>query len=343
MEKIMSLSNKKTGIFGGSFNPPHLGHINAVSTVVKKIGLDRVHIVPAYQNPLKRPIEGATAEDRLTMVQLAFESYGPNYNVDDREVTRKGKSFTIDTILEYRKDHEADSLFMILGLDAFEDFGSWKDYSEILKNTNLVVVTRPGCQIPHSIEELPDAIKIHVDTFDFNFVELKSGRNIQFVSLNDIEISGAELRKKIRASRNTEKYLPLSVEKFIKERHLYKPLGSKVGDYEKFTRFCIDFLLSKKSINIRAFDLRAMQAPSEFTLVTSGTSTRHTVSLAENLIQAVKEEYGVYPQSLEGIEEGRWVLVDYGSLIVHFFYDFVRNEYQLENLWKDGKEMKIQH
>lgn len=337
----MKIAEKKIGIFGGSFNPPHLGHVNAVTTVVKKIGLDRVHIIPAFQNPLKRPIEGATAEDRLNMVQLAFETYGSQYIIDDREISRKGKSYTVDTILEFRKEHSADSLHLILGLDAYEDFGSWKDYTKILENVNLVVVTRPGCHIPHSIDELPAAIKPMVVAFDFNFVELSTGRNIQFVSLNDIEISGAELRKKIRANRNTEKYLPLSVENYIKEKGLYKPIGSKVGDYEKFTRFCVDYLLSKKSINIRAFDLRNLQAPSEFTLVTSGTSTRHTVSLAENLIQAVKEEYGVYPQSLEGIEEGRWVLVDYGSLIVHFFYDFVRNEYQLEKLWKDGKEIQI--
>jgi nicotinate-nucleotide adenylyltransferase len=337
----MSVAEKKIGIFGGSFNPPHLGHVNAVTTVVKKIGLDFVHIIPAFQNPLKRPIDGATAEERLEMVELAFETYGPQYVVDDSEIMRKGKSYTIDSVLEFRQEYLAESLYLIMGMDAFADFGSWKDYTKILENTNLVVVTRPGCQIPHSVEELPAAIKNIVAAFDFNFVELNTGRNIQFVSLNDVEISGAELRKKIRANRSTEKYLPLSVENFVKEKNLYKPIGSKVGDYEKFTRFCIDFLLSKKAINIRAFDLRKLQAPSEFTVVTSGTSTRHTVSLAENLIQAVKEEYGVYPQSLEGIDEGRWVLVDYGSLIVHFFYDFVRHEYQLESLWREGSEIKI--
>jgi nicotinate-nucleotide adenylyltransferase len=337
----MKTIEKKIGIFGGSFNPPHLGHVNAVTTVVKKIGLDRIHIIPAYQNPMKRPIEGAKAEDRLEMVQLAFETYGSQYLVDDREISRKGKSYSVDTILEFRKEHSAEALHLILGLDTFEDFGSWKDFAKILENTNLVVVTRPGCHIPHSVEELPQAIRPYVAAFDFNFIELSAGRNIQFVSLEDIEISGAELRKKIRAGRSTEKFLPLSVENYIKEKNLYKAIGSKVGDYEKFTRFCIEFLLSKKSINIRAFDLRNLQAPSEFTLVTSGTSTRHTVSLAENLIQAVKEEYGVYPQSLEGIEEGRWVLIDYGSLIVHFFYDFVRHEYQLESLWKAGVEIKI--
>ena len=114
-----------------------------------------------------------------------------------------------------------------------------------------------------------------------------------------------------------------------------------MGDYEKFTHFCAEFLNSKKAINTRAFDLRDLVAPTEFSLIASGTSTRHAASLAENLIQAVKEEYGVYPQSLEGLGEGRWVLVDYGSLIVHVFYDFARQEYQLEQLWKQGKELAL--
>jgi nicotinate-nucleotide adenylyltransferase len=63
--------------------------------------------------------------------------------------------------------------------------------------------------------------------------------------------------------------------------------------------------------------------------------------MAENVVIAVKEEYNVHPQSVEGIDEGRWVVVDYGSLIVHIFYDFVRQEYNLEGLWRDGKDMGL--
>jgi len=76
-------------------------------------------------------------------------------------------------------------------------------------------------------------------------------------------------------------------------------------------------------------------------LIASGTSTRHAASLAENVVQAVKEEYNVLPQSVEGVDEGRWVVIDYGSLIVHVFYDFVRQEYSLEKLWKDGKDLNL--
>lgn len=84
-----------------------------------------------------------------------------------------------------------------------------------------------------------------------------------------------------------------------------------------------------------------MSAPSEYAVIASGTSTRHAAAMAENVVMAVKEEYNVHPQSVEGIDEGRWVLVDYGSLIVHIFYDFVRQEYSLENLWRQGVDLGL--
>lgn len=332
---------RKIGIFGGSFNPPHIGHINVITTIQKKLGLDVIHIIPAAQNPLKHPIEGATPEHRLEMARLAFSTYGSNFIVDDREIKRGGKSFTIDTIRELKAEYPKDELCLIMGYDVFEEFGSWKDVPQILELTNIVVVSRPGGDFPDTKEELPGFLKPFAKDFDFNIVELSTGKNLQFVALKDIEISAADLRKKIRAQRNTEKFLPLSVEGYIKEHHIYQNLGPKVGDYEKFTHFCADFLNSKKAIAVRAFDLRDVVAPTEFSLIASGTSTRHACSLAENLIQAVKDEYGIYPQSLEGLAEGRWVLVDYGSLIVHVFYDFARQEYQLEQLWKNGKELKL--
>jgi len=329
----------KIGIFGGSFNPPHIGHVNVVTTVQKKLGLDIVHIIPAAQNPLKHPIEGATPEQRFKMTELAFESYGEKFFVNDCEIKRGGKSYTIDTVKSLIQQNPKDELYLILGYDAFEEFGQWKDAAKILELINLIVVSRPGGEFPESKETLPEFFKPFATQFEFNIIELITKKSIQFLALKDIEISAADLRKKIRAQRNTEKFLPLSVESYIREHHIYQTLGPKVGDYERFTKFCTDFLNSKKAISVRAFDLRNMIAPTEYALIASGTSTRHSVSLAENLIQAVKEEYGVYPQSLEGISEGRWVLVDYGSLIVHVFYDFARQEYQLEQLWKSGKEI----
>lgn len=329
----------KIGIFGGSFNPPHMGHINAVQTVAKKVGLSKVHIVPAAQNPLKTPVEGATAQQRLELTRNAFEQYGESYFVDDQEIARGGMSYTIDTILNLRKTHEASDLYLIVGADKFEELSQWKDYQKILTETNLVITTRPGYDTPESLDEMPGYLRPYVSDFDFNFIEMTTGRNIQFITLRDIEISATEVRKWLRSGKPVEKYLPLSVETYIKEHKLYRNIGHKIGDFKKFSEFCANVLFGKKGINVRGFDLTSMSAPSEYALVASGTSTRHAAAMAENIVTAVKEEYNVHPQSVEGMDEGRWVLVDYGSLIVHIFYDFVRQEYNLESLWREGKDL----
>lgn len=164
----------KIGIFGGSFNPPHLGHVNVATTVQKKLGLDKIYVIPAAQNPLKHPIEGATPEQRLEMTRLAFSTYGEKFIVDDCEIKRGGKSYTIDTVKMFQEQCPNDELFLILGFDAFEEFGSWKDAAKILDITNLIVVSRPGGDFPDRKEELPSFVLPLIDQFEFNVVELKS-------------------------------------------------------------------------------------------------------------------------------------------------------------------------
>lgn len=326
----------KIGIFGGTFNPPHLGHLNSIETVRRKMGMDKIFIVPAFQNPLKKEVDGPTPEHRLNMLKAAILGYEKYYDIDTQELDRKGMSYMKDTIAEYRKKYEAKELYLILGGDNLQNFDKWKDYKKILEETNLIITTRPGYGIPTDKEELPKYLKDLTADIEFNFIELTTGRSIQFVSLEDIEISSTELRKKLRTGRPVTKYLPLSVENYIKENALYRDIGHKVKDYKQFALFCANILDDKKGIMTNSYDLTHMSAPSEYTVISSGTSTRHAISLAESLTSSVKDEFNLLPQSVEGTEEGRWVVIDYGSLIIHIFYDFVRQEYNLERLWKDA-------
>lgn len=332
---------KRVGIFGGTFNPLHMGHINSMLSVTEKLGLDRVYAIPANQNPLKETAqEGPTAKQRLEMVKTGLSDYESVISVDEQEIVRGGNSYTVETVKKYADEHGDVSL--IIGMDSFLEFDQWKDYQEILALSHLIVTSRPGHKRPNSVEELPKGVQKMVALFDPHFIELDSGKNIQFIELEDIDVSASEIRKKIRIGKNVDKYLPLTVEEFIKREGLYKPQGSLVEDYEAFTKFCGDALFLRKGVVVRGFDLRLLESSSEFTLIASGTSTRHTKSLAENLIRAVKEEYGVNPYSVEGLDEGNWVLVDFGSLIVHLFYDYVRNEYRLEELWRQGRDLMLQ-
>lgn len=331
----------KVGIFGGSFNPPHNGHVNSLSTVQKKMGFDLIHIVPNNQNPLKIPMDSPEGKHRLEMCRQAFSSYGKAFNIDDCELQRGGKSYTIDTVKELLKKYKSNELFLILGADNFETFSQWKDYKKLLELVNIVVTTRPGYQVPDSEKEWPDYLSSFVADSDFGTLELKTGRSIEFITLNDFDISSSELRKKLRLGRPAEKFLPLAVESYIKTNNLYKVTKEKISDYKKFSEFCAQVLFDKKAIAVRGFDLQNQVSLCDFSLVASGTSTRHASSMAENLVKAVKDEFNAYPLSVEGIDEGRWVVVDYGNLIVHLFYDFVRQEYRLEDLWKSGTELQL--
>jgi nicotinate-nucleotide adenylyltransferase len=331
----------KRGFFGGSFNPPHNGHIQSLLGLQKKLGLKVIHIIPSHKNPLKLSLEGPGPEDRFEMTQLAFRSYGDQFFVDDREIKRKGKSYTIDTVRELRKEFPKDELYMIIGADLFEELPEWKEFNNLLSETNIVVMTRPGHELPSSEEELPEWLKPFCEDFDFNFVQLKSDKTIQFVSLPEIDISATNIRKRLRLGRPVDQFIPLSTENFIREKGLYKKQPQKLKDYDVFLHSCAKVLHDKKGISIVGFDLQGTSPTTDFALIASGTSTRHASSLAESVIRSAKEEFNISPYNVEGLDEGRWVVVDYGSLMIHIFYDFVRQEYNLENLWKNSPPLNL--
>lgn len=339
--KTDAKENLRIGVFGGTFNPLHVGHIQCVRMVKSRLGIDRIHVVPAAQNPRKPRTEGPKDEDRLEMCRVGFASDADYVTVDDRELTRGGLSYTVTTLESFAKEYDPSQLHLIIGMDQFEELDRWHRIDRIFELASVIVVSRPGHVIPYSIADFPEGLRPLLADFEKGFGQLTSGRHIEFLRMPDADVSASDLRKRLRTGRSVEKYMTIEVEEFIKSRGLYGPIGPRIGDFETFTRFCAEALYAKKGLNVRGFDLRPTTAPTEFSLVASGTSTRHTSSLAESVLTAVKEEFNVFPQSVEGMAEGRWVLLDYGSLIVHVFYDFVRQEYRLEELWREARDLGI--
>ena len=333
---------KRVGIFGGTFDPLHLGHINSIQTVLESHPFDVFKVIPAFQSPNRPQMEGPTPDQRFEMVRLGLEGLDPRIEIDDLEILRGGTSYTIETLKALEKKDKHAQFSLIVGADQLDMFDRWKDYATILEKVDLIVTSRPGALLPTEIGDLAAGLRPHVLDFDENGnVVLTTGRTIQFIQLDDVEVSATEVRRRFRAKESVKDLIPHQVEAYIRGQGLYESLGSRIGDFAKFTVFCSKVLQDKGGIQVLAFDLRSLQHPSEFTVVASGTSTRHTQALAETVMKSVKENYGVWPQSLEGLKEGRWVVIDYGSLIVHVFYDFIRNEYRLEQLWKEAQEVDM--
>lgn len=136
-------SKLKIGIFGGSFDPPHIGHLLIAEVTRLSLGLDRVYFVPVYKPPHKAGNHPATAQDRLTMAKLSVRG-NRHLKVSDIELKRGGVSYTIDTVRAFRKQFPGAELFLILGGDSLRQFHRWKSPAGILKEVTLAVYHRPG-------------------------------------------------------------------------------------------------------------------------------------------------------------------------------------------------------
>lgn len=335
---------RKIGLFGGTFDPVHFGHLNSVETILKDLKFDEVWIVPTRQNPFREPLQKPSPEQRLEMVRLALktlEADGQQYKVCDEEIRRSGISYTIDTLAALKKQNKNVEFTIVIGADQLAGFSKWKDYKKILKAANLVVTSRPNSDLPKEKSELPDWLKVQAKSYRGEKVALKSGSEVRFFHLKDLNISGTDVRRKIRRGESIEHMIPAVVLEYIKANKIYDPSDVLVSDYSDFTKFCGHAISDKGGLSVNAYDVRSMVQPAEYTLAASGTSTRHTRALAEHVVKQAKEKYGIYPQSLEGQSEGRWIVIDFGALMIHIFYDYVRNEYRIEDLWSNAAKLSL--
>ncbi len=133
---------KRIGIFGGSFDPPHIGHLIIAELARRALDLDFVYLVPAYRPPHKAGKHASTARDRLRMTKLSVEG-NPGLRVSNIEIRRRGVSYTVDTVNAFHRKFPDAQLFLIIGSDSLRQFQSWKHPGGILARATLAVYRRP--------------------------------------------------------------------------------------------------------------------------------------------------------------------------------------------------------
>jgi nicotinate-nucleotide adenylyltransferase len=192
----------KIGILGGTFDPPHLGHLVVAEYVRERLGLGLVVFVPAVIPPHKQQRANITApEGRLEMVRRAIAG-NPSFEVSDIEIRRGGISFTVDTLKEFRTQHPSDELYLLLGMDNVRDFGTWKDPDMIKRIAHLVIMTRPGYQKGAEIRG-----------------ELRA---MTVCEVPEIGISSREIRNLVTHGRSVRYMVPPSVLEYMNEHRLYR-------------------------------------------------------------------------------------------------------------------------
>jgi nicotinate-nucleotide adenylyltransferase len=207
------------GIFGGTFDPIHFGHLRTAFELLQALRLDEMRFMPTGTPP-HREITVASAAERLAMVQAATQGQ-PGFVVDDREIRREGLSYSVDTMRTLRADYPDASLCLIVGMDAFLGLPKWHQWRELLDLAHLVVAHRPGWRAP-SMGPLGELL---VDRGTGRIGDLHEARAgcIYIHAVTQLEISSTEVRKLIAAGRDPRYLMPDAVRAIIDQTGCYRP------------------------------------------------------------------------------------------------------------------------
>lgn len=189
----------RIGLFGGSFDPPHVGHWLAAVDACERLSLDRLDFIPAQQQPLKHAGHSATPAQRLGMLQ-AMVAGEPRFAVNPVEIDRGGLSFSVDTAAAYRASGPDDELFLLLGTDAASGLARWKEPEQLLRLVQLVVLTRGEEQ----------------------FAPAGLGRDALVVASRRVDVSSTEVRHRIREGRSLRGFVLDAVAEQIRQQALYR-------------------------------------------------------------------------------------------------------------------------
>lgn len=209
---------KTFGIFGGTFDPIHFGHLRTAFELLQALRLDQVRFLPAGQPP-HRETTVASAAERLAMVQAATADQ-PGFVVDDREIRRAGLSYSVDTMRDLRADFPEHALCLIVGMDAFLGLPKWREWRELLELAHLVVAHRPGWRAP-SMGPLGELLVDRGTGRVGDLHEARAGR-IYIHAVTQLEISSTEVRKLIAAGRDPRYLMPDAVRAIIDETGCYR-------------------------------------------------------------------------------------------------------------------------
>ncbi len=212
----------RVGLFGGTFNPIHWGHLRSAEEIRERFDLSRVIFIPVHIPPHKK--SGViSSQYRLDMVQQAI-SGNPFFKASDIELKRPGKSYSIDTIRHFhRLSGKRMELFFIMGTDAFKEIHTWKNYPDFFSTCNFVVMIRPGTQAVTIRQLLPRDLKRQ---FVYNknrrrFVH-QSGYSIYPCSVTPFDISSTLIRCRTNQGKSIRYLVPAAVENYISRHHLYQ-------------------------------------------------------------------------------------------------------------------------
>lgn len=216
----------RIGILGGTFDPIHFGHLRIAEEILEELKLEKVLLIPGGLPPHKHKKEISPFDDRLTMTRLATRN-SPYLKVLDLEGRRDGFSYSIETLRMIHKLLKADiELFFIIGMDAFLEITSWKDYKDLFDNTSFVVLKRPGVSFEDLGSFVPSLGVGFKEIEGKNIFKIPSGNQLIYKKATLMDISSTKIRNMVASGRSIRFLVPEAVRSYIMEKELYRINGN---------------------------------------------------------------------------------------------------------------------
>ena len=195
------------GVYGGSFDPVHFGHLKTANSIKNELNFERLFLLPCFEPVHKNSLHYSSIE-RLKMLSLAIKEF-PSLEIDTREIDRGGSSFMIDTLIELLEEYKENNICLIIGMDSFISFKTWKKWDQFASLVHLIVLPR--------ISDQPSQNSL--DTFelaiDKNDLKIKPNGLLYFSNSELIDISSTDIRDRIASNQNLDGLMPSSVINFL--------------------------------------------------------------------------------------------------------------------------------
>lgn len=209
---------KTLGIFGGTFDPIHIGHLRIALEIKQQLQLDEMRLLPCYLPP-HRPTPGASASQRVEMLEIALQGC-TELQIDKRELQRDNPSYTYDTLCELRAELGAQtSLCLCMGMDSFTTLDSWYNWDQLLQFAHIVVVARPGWFLPESGAV---ANLLHAHRSEIDVIAQQAAGAIVVLEQRLLPISATDIRAQVRAGNSPQFLVPDGVWNYIRSHQLYQ-------------------------------------------------------------------------------------------------------------------------
>ncbi len=308
---------------GGTFDPIHHGHLVAASEVQAWFDLDEVVFVPTGDPWQKSDRAVSPAEDRYLMTVIATAS-NPRFTVSRVDIDRAGPTYTIDTLRDLKAQLPDAELYFITGADALADIFTWRDAEELFALAQFVGCTRPG----YTMDEATIA-SIPAD-------------RVTMVEIPALAISSTDCRDRTRRGEPVWYLVPDGVVQYIAKHDLY-PEGPAVTATDhaiELVQAAARAASDKLATHIIAFDVSEQLAITDAFVLASASNDRQVKAIVDEVEDKLRE-IGAKPVRREGERDGRWVLIDYGEIVVHVQHEEEREFYALERLWRDCPAIQL--